>query len=91
MQLDCLNKRLIQRGIYLGYTPAALDLLGNLGFDANFGARPVKRVIQQMENEIALHILRGDFKEDESMVVVDADESHKDLPLQKKLLIYVYG
>ncbi|RWW70846.1 hypothetical protein BHE74_00021452 [Ensete ventricosum] len=90
MQLGHLKDRLKQKNIYLHYTPAAVELLGNLGFDPNFGARPVKRVIQQMvENEIALSILRGDFEEDDSIIVdVDAaDQSLKDHPPQKKLVI----
>lgn len=60
--------------------------MGTMGFDPNFGARPVKRVIQQMvENEIAMGALRGDFKEDDS-VVIDADMS-ADTPPHKRLLI----
>ncbi|RWV96043.1 hypothetical protein GW17_00041278 [Ensete ventricosum] len=85
-----INRIVEMQNIYLHYTPAAVELLGNLGFDPNFGARPVKRVIQQMvENEIALSILRGDFEEDDSIIVdVDAaDQSLKDHPPQKKLVI----
>lgn len=60
--------------------------MGTQGFDPNFGARPVKRVIQQMvENEIAMGILRGDFKEDES-IIIDADMS-ANIPPRKRLLI----
>ncbi|KAL2898655.1 Chaperone protein ClpB3 chloroplastic, partial [Bienertia sinuspersici] len=51
-------------------TDAAIQLLGSLGYDPNYGARPVKRVIQQhVENEIAKGILRGEFKEDDTIVV----------------------
>lgn len=58
-----------------------------LGFDPNFGARPVKRVIQQLvENEIAMGVLRGDFKEDDS-VIVDASPSAKNIPPQNRLRI----
>ncbi|CAA6661666.1 unnamed protein product [Spirodela intermedia] len=66
IQLGRLRERLKQRKIELEYTREAVALLGTLGFDPNFGARPVKRVIQQMvENEIALGVLKGDFKEDD--------------------------
>lgn len=86
-QLDRLKERLKQKNICLQYTPTAVELLGNLGFDPNFGARPVKRVIQQMvENEIALAVLRGDIKEEDT-IIVDADQSLKDLPPHKKLVI----
>lgn len=89
LQMHRLKERLKQRKIDLHYTEEAIELLGTLGFDPNFGARPVKRVIQQLvENEIAMGILRGDFKEDDS-VIVDAvtSPSAKDLPPQKRLCI----
>ncbi|XXG64591.1 hypothetical protein AAC387_Pa05g2497 [Persea americana] len=89
IQLSRLRDRLKQKKIDLHFTKEALDLLGMLGFDPNFGARPVKRVIQQMvENEIALGVLRGDFKEEDS-VIVDADmsPSPEDLPPHNRLMV----
>lgn len=86
LQMNRLRERLKQNKIDLHYTKEAAELLGMQGFDPNFGARPVKRVIQQMvENEIAMGILRGDFKEEDS-VIVDADMSAI-VPPHKKLLI----
>ncbi|CAN6539489.1 unnamed protein product [Malus baccata var. baccata] len=81
--------RLKQRNIDLHYTEEAVELLGTLGFDPNFGARPVKRVIQQLvENEIAMVVLRGDFNEEDSLIVdAEASPSAKDLPPQKRLRI----
>ncbi|KAF5456803.1 hypothetical protein F2P56_026243 [Juglans regia] len=88
IQLNRLKERLKQKKIDLHYTKEAIELLGKLGFDPNFGARPVKRVIQRLvENEIAMGILRGEFNEDDS-VVVDADPSDKDIiPSHKRLRI----
>lgn len=67
-------------------TDAATQLLGDLGYDPNYGARPVKRVIQQnVENELARGILRGDFK-DEDTIVVDTEVTgfaNGQLPQQK--------
>lgn len=67
-------------------TEAAVQLLGSLGYDPNYGARPVKRVIQQnVENELAKGILRGDFK-DEDTVLIDTEVtafSNGQLPQQK--------
>lgn len=67
-------------------TDAAVQLLGNLGYDPNYGARPVKRVIQQnVENELAKGILRGEFK-DEDAVLVDTEVTafaNGQLPQQK--------
>lgn len=84
-----MKDRLKQKNIDLHYTKEAVELLGTMGFDPNFGARPVKRVIQQLvENEIAMGILRGDFNEDDSIVVdADASPSAKDLPPQNRLRI----
>lgn len=65
---------------------AAVQLLGSLGYDPNYGARPVKRVIQQnVENELAKGILRGEFKEEDT-VLIDTEVtafSNGQLPLQK--------
>ncbi|KAL2939968.1 Chaperone protein ClpB4 mitochondrial [Bienertia sinuspersici] len=88
LQMNRVKDRLKQKKVDLHYTKEAVELLGTLGFDPNYGARPVKRVIQQMvENEIAMGVLRGDFKEDDSVIVdVDTMSSSKDLP-QNKLVI----
>ncbi|KAK4747086.1 hypothetical protein SAY87_026123 [Trapa incisa] len=86
IQMERVRERLRQRKIHLHYTEEAIELLATLGFDPNFGARPVKRVIQQLvENEIAMGILRGDFKEEDS-VLLDAD-LRKDLPAHSKFNI----
>ena len=87
--MNRLKQRLKQRKIELHYTKEAIELLGTLGFDPNFGARPVKRVIQQMvENEIAMGVLRGDFKEEDSIIVdAEVSPSTKDLPPQNRLRI----
>ncbi|KAL9260872.1 Chaperone protein ClpB4, mitochondrial-like protein [Drosera capensis] len=89
LQLNRVRDRLKQKKIDLEYTKEAVLFLGQVGFDPNFGARPVKRVIQQMvENEIAMGVLRGDFHEDD-MLLVDVEQSPtaKDLGPQKRLVI----
>ena len=56
----------------LDVTEAALDRLGEAGFDPVYGARPLKRAIQQeLENPLARRILAGEFGPDDT-VVVDA-------------------
>lgn len=78
IQLNRVKDRLKQKKIDLHYTEEATDILGKLGFDPNFGARPVKRVIQQMvENEISMGILRGDFNEDDT-IILEASTLGKD-------------
>ena len=62
IQLAGLRARLADRDIALTVEPAAMDLLADAGFDPVYGARPLKRAIQQrLENPLAEAILRGDF------------------------------
>jgi ATP-dependent Clp protease ATP-binding subunit ClpB len=62
IQLASLRARLADRDLLLELAPAASDLLGESGFDPVYGARPLKRAIQQqVENPLAERILRGEF------------------------------
>jgi ATP-dependent Clp protease ATP-binding subunit ClpB len=62
IQLGQLRKRLLEREIELDLDDAARDLLGEAGFDPVYGARPLKRAIQQqVENPLAQRILSGAF------------------------------
>ncbi len=74
IQLRGLEKRLVERGLKLDVSDAAFDLLGNVGFDPVYGARPLKRAIQQqLENPLAQDILAGKFANgDVIQVSVDA-------------------
>jgi ATP-dependent Clp protease ATP-binding subunit ClpB len=61
-QTQFLAKRLAERQIRLELGESALMLLGNVGFDPVYGARPLKRAIQQqLENPLATKILAGEF------------------------------
>ena len=73
IQLRGLESRLRERGIALEVADAAFDLLGNVGFDPVYGARPLKRAIQQqLENPLASRILSGAFASGDT-VKVDAE------------------
>ncbi|MCC7248353.1 MAG: AAA family ATPase, partial [Lysobacter sp.] len=62
IQLRGLEKRLGERGIKLAMSEKAFDFLGNIGFDPVYGARPLKRAIQQqLENPLAQKILGGEY------------------------------
>ncbi|HUT42449.1 MAG TPA: ATP-dependent chaperone ClpB [Gammaproteobacteria bacterium] len=62
LQIAILRRRLAEREIGLELTVAALDLIGEAGFDPVYGARPLKRAIQtQLENPLAQEILAGRF------------------------------
>jgi ATP-dependent Clp protease ATP-binding subunit ClpB len=71
IQLQHLVDRMAQRRITLEVTPSARTLLGTRGFDASFGARPLKRLIQrEIADKAALIILEGGVGED-GMIRVD--------------------
>ncbi len=62
IQLEMLRKRLSNVGLEMEITDEALDLLAEAGFDPVYGARPLKRAIQQqIENPLAQKILAGEF------------------------------
>ena len=72
-----IQKRLADSNIQIEATTEVLDFLGEVGFDANFGARPLKRTMQRLVlNEISKQILAGYIKND-AAVLVDLDaEKH---------------
>ncbi len=73
IQLRGLEKRLAERGLRIEVSDKAFDLLGNVGFDPVYGARPLKRAIQQqLENPLAQRILAGEFASGDA-VKVDAE------------------
>ncbi len=76
IQLASLQKRLAERQLKLEISDEALALLGNVGFDPVYGARPLKRAIQQqLENPLAKELLAGRFPPD-STVKVDLHGGH---------------
>jgi len=71
-QVALLVGRVRERGIEVELTPAARELLGTLGYDPVYGARPLKRVIQKrLVDRLALAILQGEFRDGDT-VHVDA-------------------
>jgi ATP-dependent Clp protease ATP-binding subunit ClpB len=72
LQLRHVIERVAERGVQLEITPAARELLGNMGYDPTYGARPLRRVIQkQLVDKLALALLEGRFHAGET-VLVDA-------------------
>ena len=70
IQVEHLRRRLESSGYSLEVSDAALSLLGEAGFDPVYGARPLKRAIQQeIENPLAQKILSGDFTSGETIKV----------------------
>jgi ATP-dependent Clp protease ATP-binding subunit ClpB len=74
LQVERLVRRVRERGIEVELTDEAAQLLGNLGYDPTYGARPLKRVIQKrLVDKLALAILEGEFSAGD-VVEVDAVE-----------------
>jgi ATP-dependent Clp protease ATP-binding subunit ClpB len=70
IQIQYLAKRLQERDMKLEVSEAALDKLGEAGFDPVYGARPLKRAIQQqLENPLAQKILAGEFSQEDTIHV----------------------
>jgi len=75
IQMGYLQKRLAEPEITLELDEAARDKLGEAGFDPVYGARPLKRAIQQqLENPLAQRILKGDFGPGDTIHVIVSGE-----------------
>jgi ATP-dependent Clp protease ATP-binding subunit ClpB len=74
LQAQRVIDRVAQRGIAVELTPEARELLGDLGYDPVYGARPLKRVIQKrLVDRLALSILEGEFGDGDTVRVDAAD------------------
>jgi ATP-dependent Clp protease ATP-binding subunit ClpB len=74
LQVERLARRVQERGIQIELTEDARTLLGNLGYDPTYGARPLKRVIQKrLIDKLAMAILEGSFREGDIVIVDAAD------------------
>jgi ATP-dependent Clp protease ATP-binding subunit ClpB len=81
LQVSKVLDRIAERGVQATLTDDARQLLGNMGYDPTYGARPLRRVIQkQLTDRLALALLQGEVREGDS-IVVDARDGQ--LELQK--------
>jgi ATP-dependent Clp protease ATP-binding subunit ClpB len=70
LQVHIIADRLERDGLGLEITPEAIDFLGDVGYDSVYGARPLKRAIQQhLQNPLARKLLSGAFKPGDTIVV----------------------
>jgi ATP-dependent Clp protease ATP-binding subunit ClpC len=85
--LKVVYKQLAEKNINLQVTEAAKDLLGEKGFDEVFGARPLKRAIQDMiVDKLSESILRGEFV-DKDVIRVDAVDVTDDKGVTEKKIV----
>jgi len=74
LQIEGLISRVAERDIEIELTAGARTLLGNLGYDPTYGARPLKRVIQKrLVDQLALKMLEGEFGEGDRVLVNAAE------------------
>ena len=79
-----LKQRLLGRGLGLNLTEEALDFIAETGYDPVYGARPIKRLIKrELETTIAKKILRGDFKEGDTIQVDVGDTERLSFTVEK--------
>ena len=82
LQLDRVVKTLASNGITLTYTDAAVQQIAHEGYDPQFGARPVKRVIQsRVLNTLSTDIISGTLRRDS---VIELDAEHGDFAFHNK-------
>ena len=74
LMLTMVSQQLAEKGIKLEVTDAAKDFLGEKGYDEAFGARPLRRVIQdRVEDKLSEAVLRGEFKISERVYVIETE------------------
>ncbi len=74
LQVKYLAERVLEAGLSIELTDAARDWLADKGYNPEFGARPLKRVIQRhVETPLSHHLLAGEFREGDTIVVDVAD------------------
>ncbi|HEX4109604.1 MAG TPA: ATP-dependent chaperone ClpB [Solirubrobacteraceae bacterium] len=74
LQVARVIARVAERGIEVSLSTAARELIGNLGYDPAYGARPLKRVIQkQLVDRLAIALLEGTYREGDAVAVDAAD------------------
>jgi ATP-dependent Clp protease ATP-binding subunit ClpB len=91
VQLVSLRKRLEARHLKLELTPRAQAFLGEEGYDPAFGARPLRRVIQQrIENPLAGHLLSGEYLDGDT-ILIDVDPAKRAFTFGKRTAEVVEG
>lgn len=76
LNLDILKRRLTEQRVALRFTPTLIDKIAEEGYDPQFGARPLKRVIQrEVENRLATKLIAGEVSQNSEITVDYRDGS----------------
>ncbi len=82
LELDKVSLRLEEHAIVISSTPEALEMLAEMGYDPEMGARPLRRVIQQnIEDTLSDSLLAGEFEDGDTIVIDVVDD---EISLYKK-------
>ena len=82
LQLEYLVERMSERAIKVEFQDGAVKLLADRGYDINYGARPLKRVVQNLiETPLAKQLIKGSFRDGDTIVV---DEKNAEIVFKKK-------
>lgn len=86
LEIDKLLERVTSKNYFLSYDQNVIDLISEVGFDETFGARPIKRAIQdKIEDLISEKILTDEIVENQEYVlVVDGDQENRKISVQIK-------
>ncbi len=88
LHIQKVRKNLNRQGLFLEISEAAMDLIADMGYDPQFGARPLKRVIQkELINELSVLVLDGEFDAGDK-IYVDADSAGLKFSLDNKNFTY---
>ena len=75
LQLNLLKKKLLENNINLKISEKAMDLITKIGYDTQYGARPLKRAIQNnITNKLAMKLLAAEFVAGDN-ILVDSNEN----------------
>ena len=84
LQMKEVRERLKEHGLEVQLSETARDWLAKVGYDQNFGARPLKRAIQKhLESPLSVKLLAGLFQAGD-LVLVDVDEGKQELAFQQQ-------
>ena len=87
LELDKLSKRLVGLKYNITFDETILELISEVGFDETYGARPIKRAIQdKIEDYVSEEIIKGNLKEEipYSLVVMDKEVKFREVKKGRK-------